>query len=128
MKQAAAEQGRPDAHAVTLSRSIVEPFLTYSDVRRPPRGSLPAWSARGENGGESDNRAIVAQTLALRQEKAGLLGYESFAAYKLDDTMAKTPGAVSALLTMCGAGFAAGGAGRRGNCRRWRSRREQRCR
>ncbi len=99
MKQAAAELGRPDAHAVTLSRSIVEPFLTYSDSRGHREEAFRAWSARGENGGESDNRAIVALTLALRHEKAGLLGYESFAAYKLDDTMAKTPGAVSALLT-----------------------------
>ncbi len=99
MKQAAAEQGRPDAHAVTLSRSIVEPFLTYSDSRSHREEAFRAWAARGENGGEGDNRGIVAQTLALRQEKAGLLGFESFAAYKLDDTMAKTPGAVSALLT-----------------------------
>jgi peptidyl-dipeptidase Dcp len=98
MKQAAAEQGRPDAHAVTLSRSIVEPFLTYSDSRAYREEAFRAWAARGENAGESDNRGIVAQTLALRQEKAELLGFESFAAYKLDDTMAKTPGAVSALL------------------------------
>jgi peptidyl-dipeptidase Dcp len=99
MKQAAAEQGRSDAHAVTLSRSIVEPFLTYSDSRAFREEAFRAWAARGENGGDSDNRAIVAQTLALRHEKANLLGYESFAAYKLDDTMAKTPSAVSALLT-----------------------------
>jgi peptidyl-dipeptidase Dcp len=99
MKQAAVEQGRPHAHAVTLSRSIVEPFLTYSDSRVHREEAFRAWAARGENGGESDNRAIVARTLALRQEKAELLGYESFAAYKLDDTMAKTTGAVSALLT-----------------------------
>ena len=99
MKQAAVELGRPDAHAVTLSRSIVEPFLTYSDSRSLREQAFRAWAARGENGGESDNCGIVAQTLALRHEKAGLLGYESFAAYKLDDTMAKKPGAVSALLT-----------------------------
>ncbi len=99
MKQAAVELGQPNAHAVTLSRSIVEPFLTYSDKRAFREEAFRAWAARGENGGESDNRGIVAQTLALRHEKAQLLGYESFAAYKLDDTMAKTPGAVSALLT-----------------------------
>jgi peptidyl-dipeptidase Dcp len=99
MKQAAVELGQPEAFAVTLSRSIVEPFLTYSDNRTFREEAFRAWAARGENGGESDNRGIVAQTLALRHEKAQLLGYESFAAYKLDDTMAKTPGAVSALLT-----------------------------
>jgi peptidyl-dipeptidase Dcp len=86
MKQASAELGRPDAHAVTLSRSIVEPFLTYSANRAFREEAFRAWAARGENGGESDNRGIVAQTLALRHEKAQ------------DDTMAKTPGAVSALL------------------------------
>jgi peptidyl-dipeptidase Dcp len=99
MKQAAVEQGSPDAHAVTLSRSIVEPFLTYSDNRALREAAFRAWAARGENGGDSDNRAIVAQTLTLRNEKARLLGYESFAAYKLDDTMAKTPDAVKALLS-----------------------------
>ncbi len=99
MQQAAAELGRPDLHAVTLSRSIIEPFLTYAESRALREEAFRAFAARGENGGDSDNRAIVAETLALRAEKAKLLGYESFAAYKLDDTMAKTPAAVNALLT-----------------------------
>ena len=99
MQQAATELGRPDSHAVTLSRSIIEPFLTYADNRALREDAFKAWAARGENGGDSDNRALVAETLALRAEKAQLLGYESFAAYKLDDTMAKTPAAVNALLT-----------------------------
>ncbi len=99
MKQAAAEAGRPDSHAVTLSRSIVEPFLTYAPNRSQREEAFRAWGARGENGGDTDNRALVAETLALRAEKAKLLGYDSFAAYKLDDTMAKTPDAVNGLLT-----------------------------
>jgi peptidyl-dipeptidase Dcp len=99
MKQAAAEAGRPDSHAVTLSRSIVEPFLTYAPNRSQREEAFRAWAARGENGGETDNRALVAETLALRAEKAKLLGYDSYAAYKLDDTMAKTPDAVNGLLT-----------------------------
>jgi peptidyl-dipeptidase Dcp len=99
MKQAAAEAGRAESHAVTLSRSIIEPFLTYAPNRSQREEAFRAWSSRGENGGETDNRALVAETLALRAEKARLLGYESYAAYKLDDTMAKTPDAVNGLLT-----------------------------
>jgi peptidyl-dipeptidase Dcp len=99
MKQAAAEAGRTGGHAVTLSRSIVEPFLTYAPNRGQREEAFRAWSLRGENGGETDNRALVAGTLALRAQKAKLLGYESYAAYKLDDTMAKTPDAVNGLLT-----------------------------
>jgi peptidyl-dipeptidase Dcp len=99
MKQAAAEAGRAEGYVVTLSRSIVEPFLTYAPNRSQREEAFRAWSLRGENGGESDNRALVADTLALRAEKAKLLGYESYAAYKLDDTMAKTPEAVNGLLT-----------------------------
>ena len=54
--------------------------------------------ARGANGGDSDNRAVVAETLALREERARLLGYADFASYKLEPEMAKTPEAVRELL------------------------------
>jgi peptidyl-dipeptidase Dcp len=99
MASAAKEKGLDAAYAVTLSRSIIEPFLTFSERRDLREQAFKAWVARGANGGETDNIDIVKQTLALREEKAGLLGYESFAAYKLDDTMAKTPQAVNGLLT-----------------------------
>eukprot|EP01132_Coremiostelium_polycephalum_P001663 gene1663-2087_t len=98
MRGAAEERDRPDAWAVTLSRSIIEPFLSFSEDRGLREKAFRAWAARGENGGASDNRAIVAEMVALRAEKAKLLGYHSFAAYKLDDTMAKTPKAVMDLL------------------------------
>ncbi|MEH3091693.1 MAG: M3 family metallopeptidase [Agrobacterium cavarae] len=99
MAGAAKEHGEEDKFAVTLSRSIIEPFLTFSERRDLREQAFKAWVARGENGGETDNREIVKKTLALREEKAKLLGYGSFAAYKLDDTMAKTPDAVNGLLT-----------------------------
>jgi len=83
---------------VTLSRSIIEPFLSFSENRNLREKAFRAWAARGENGAETDNTAIVAEMVKLRAEKAGLLGYKSFAAYKLDDTMAKTPKAVMDLL------------------------------
>ncbi|WP_187968594.1 M3 family metallopeptidase [Aquibium microcysteis] len=98
MAEAAAARGREGAFAVTLSRSIMEPFLTFSDRRDLRETAFRAFVARGENGGDTDNRGIVAEMLRLRQEKARLLGYPSYAAFKLDNTMAKTPDAVSRLL------------------------------
>ena len=95
---AAKERASPASHVITLSRSLIEPFLTFSARRDLREQAFKAWIARGENGGDTDNRAIVAETLALREERARLLGYDSFAAYKLDDTMAKTPAAVAQLL------------------------------
>ncbi len=99
MAGAASERGFPGKFAVTLSRSIIEPFLTFSARRDLREKAFNAWTSRGENPGEHDNRPLVTEILSLRTEKAALLGHDSFAAYKLDDTMAKTPSAVNALLT-----------------------------
>ncbi len=96
--QAAAERGHPGGHAITLSRSLVVPFLQFSSRRDLRDKAYGAWISRGAGGGAHDNAAIVAETVALRAERAALLGFPSFAAYKLDDTMAKTPAAVRALL------------------------------
>ncbi|KPF45024.1 M3 family metallopeptidase [Rhizobium sp. AAP43] len=98
MASAAAAHGGGHGHVVTLSRSIIEPFLTFSERRDLREEAFKAWTSRGLNGGETDNQAIVKETLALRAEKAQLLGYPSFAAYKLDDSMAKTPETVNGLL------------------------------
>ncbi len=95
--QAAADRGQ-EGHAVTLSRSLIVPFLQSSPRRDLRERAFRAWVARGENGGASDNRAIVAEMLALREERARLLGYPNFAAYKLEPEMAKTPEAVRDLL------------------------------
>jgi peptidyl-dipeptidase Dcp len=98
MAAEAARRGRPGAFAVTLSRSLIEPFLTFSERRDLRETAFRAWVARGETGGETDNRAVIAEALALRAELAALLGYPHFAAYKLDDTMAKSAEAVNGLL------------------------------
>jgi peptidyl-dipeptidase Dcp len=98
MASAAAAHGGGHSHVVTLSRSIIEPFLTFSERRDLRETAFKAWTSRGINGGETDNRGIVKETLALRAEKAGLLGYKDYASYKLDNTMAKTPEAVNGLL------------------------------
>ena len=96
---AAARERKLDApYSVTLSRSIIEPFLTFSERRDLREHAFSAWIARGESGGDTDNVDLVARILTLRAEKAALLGYDSFAAFKLDNTMAKTPDAVNGLL------------------------------
>ncbi|PZU90116.1 MAG: peptidase M3 [Chelatococcus sp.] len=100
MARAAADRGHPGKHAVTLSRSIIEPFLTFSTQAALREEAFSAWSRRGETGGDSDNRAIVAEMVRLRAEKAKLLGYATFAHFKLDDTMAKTPENVRGLLEL----------------------------
>lgn len=98
MREAARERGRDTAYAVILARAIIEPFLTFSARRDLREKAFEAWSKRGENANENDNRAVIAETVALRDEKAKLLGYSSFAAFKLDNTMAKTPDRVMELL------------------------------
>ncbi|EDM70516.1 peptidyl-dipeptidase, putative [Roseobacter sp. AzwK-3b] len=87
-----------EAPVITLSRSLVVPFLQFSERRDLRERAFRAWEARGAMGGETDNRAITAEILRLRQERAQLLGYESFAAYKLETEMAKTPERVRDLL------------------------------
>ncbi len=96
-RAAGQERGRPGP-VVTLSRSLIVPFLQFSPRRDLRERAFRAWEARGANGGETDNRAIAAETLALRQERATLLGYRTFADYKLETEMAGTPQAVRALL------------------------------
>lgn len=96
-KEAAREREK-DGYVITLSRSLIVPFLQFSDRRDLREVAYNAWTARGENGGETDNRAIVKETLDLRQERANLLGFNTFADFKLDTEMAKTPDAVRDLL------------------------------
>lgn len=98
MAAAARERDLSEPYAVTLSRSIIEPFLTFSERRDLREYAFTAWISRGENDGETDNLENVGTILALRQEKARLLGYKDYAALKLDDTMAKTADAVNTLL------------------------------
>ena len=88
-RAAGAEKSKPGP-VVTLSRSLIVPFLQFSPRRDLREKAYEAWVARGANGGETDNRAIAAEILALRQERAQLLGYRDFASYKLETEMAKT--------------------------------------
>ena len=96
--RAAGEEKEAGGPVVTLSRSLITPFLQFSPRRDLRERAFLAWEARGANGGETDNRAIAAETLVLRKERAALLGYKSFSDYKLETEMAKTPDAVRDLL------------------------------
>ncbi|AUJ63242.1 peptidase M3 [Aestuarium zhoushanense] len=96
--RAAGKDKGQNGPVVTLSRSVIVPFLQTCPNRDLRRKSYEAWTARGANGGETDNRAIAAEILALRSERAKLLGYEDFAHYKLETEMAGTPDAVRGLL------------------------------
>jgi peptidyl-dipeptidase Dcp len=84
--------------AVTLSRSSVEPFLQYAEDRALREQLYRAWTARGDNDNARNNIAVIEEMLALRAERATLLGYETFAAFKLADSMAGTPAKARALL------------------------------
>jgi peptidyl-dipeptidase Dcp len=96
--QTATERGHPGKHAITLARSSVEPFLQYSARRELREKAFKAWTLRGANGGETDNRKIVAEVLTLRAERARLLGFQTAADSALEFSMAKTPAAVRKLL------------------------------
>lgn len=96
--RAAGEEKGAKGPVVTTSRSIITPFLKFSPRRDLREKAFQAWAARGANGGETDNRAIAAEILSLREERAKLLGYQNFASYKLETEMAKTPEAVRGLL------------------------------
>ena len=96
--KAAGKEKGAGGPVVTLSRSLIVPFLQFSDRRDLRQKAYEAWGARGANGGKTDNRAIAAEILKLREERAKLLGYDTFADYKLETEMAGTPGAVRDLL------------------------------
>jgi len=87
-----------DGYPVTLSRSTVEPFLQFSDRRDLREKVFRGFVMRGDNGGSTDNKAIAAEMVRLRAERARLLGYADFVHYRLEDAMAKTPTAVRDLL------------------------------
>src|ERR1700720_3598034 len=97
-RSAAEERGMAGKGIVTLSRSPVEPFLKTSGRRDLREKVYKAFVARGDNNNDNDNNAVIVEILSLREESARLLGFPTFAAYRLEDSMAKTPEAVRGLL------------------------------
>lgn len=88
---AATDRGEEGRYAITNTRSSVEPFLTFSDERELREKAWRTFYNRGDNGDDHDNNAIIAEILALRHERIGLLGYDNYASWRLEDRMAKTP-------------------------------------
>jgi peptidyl-dipeptidase Dcp len=97
-RAAAQERGLAAGHVIPLGRSSVEPFLQFSSRRDLREKLFAAWIARGDGGAMHDNKALIAEMVALRAEQARLLGYPSFGHYVLADAMAKTPDAARGLL------------------------------
>jgi len=97
-RQAAAERGIDDAHVITLSRSLIVPFLSFSQRRDLREQAWRAWVGRGGHAGEHDNRPVARRILTLRNEQARLHGCASYADYALVDSMAGTRDAVARLL------------------------------
>jgi peptidyl-dipeptidase Dcp len=88
---AAVEKGVPGKWVIANTRSAMEPFLTFSTRRDLREKAWRLFVNRGDNGGEHDNDALVTEILALRAERATLLGYPTHAHWRLENAMAKTP-------------------------------------
>jgi peptidyl-dipeptidase Dcp len=95
---AASQRGGRCNHVITLARSLIVPFLTFSRRRDLREQAWRAWVSRGEHAGAHDNRPIAREILALRREQAALHGHASYADYALADTMAREQPRVWALL------------------------------
>ncbi len=96
--KAAAEAKKLKGWVITNTRSSMEPFLTYSTRRDLREKAWRLWINRGDNAGEHDNKPVITEILALRAERAKLLGFPSHAHWIVDDNMAKTPEAATALM------------------------------
>ena len=97
-RQAALDAGVTDGPVITLSRSLIVPFLTFSQRRDLRQQAWCAWVGRGEHDGPHDNREVARKILQLRNEQARLHGHASYADYALTDTMALRQSAVKSLL------------------------------
>ena len=94
----AKERGQPGKYAVANTRSSIDPFLTYASDRGLREKVWRTFYNRGDNGDEHDNNAVIVEILKLRDERVGLLGYDNYAQWRLEDRMAKTPERAVALM------------------------------
>jgi peptidyl-dipeptidase Dcp len=96
--QVAEARGLKGQWVIANTRSSVEPFLTYSERRDLREKVWRMFVNRGDDGGATDNNAIIAEILRLRAERAKLLGYETHAHWRLENAMAKNPDRAMALM------------------------------
>jgi peptidyl-dipeptidase Dcp len=98
LKAAAEAKGQKGKWLISNTRSSAEPFLTFSSRRDLREKVWKMWVSRGDNAGPKDNKPVITQILALRGERAKLLGFPSHAHWIIDDNMAKTPDAAMNLM------------------------------
>jgi peptidyl-dipeptidase Dcp len=91
MAKAAEDRGKPGQYAITNTRSSMSPFLTYSQERDLRKTVWETYYSRGDNGDEHDNNAVISEIVKLRDERVGLLGYDNYAQWRLENRMARTP-------------------------------------
>ena len=89
--KAATDRGEEGKYAVTNTRSSMDPFLTYSDERGLREKVWKNYYSRGDNGDDHDNNENISKILKLRKERVGLLGYDNYADWRLQNRMAKNP-------------------------------------
>jgi peptidyl-dipeptidase Dcp len=89
--KSAADERKVAGWAVVNTRSSVQPFLSASTNRALREKVWRAFVKRGDNNDANDTKAVIAQILALRQQRAVLLGFKNHALFRMDDTMAETP-------------------------------------
>lgn len=88
---AATSRGQEGKYAITNTRSSMDPFLTYSTERELRKQVWTTYYNRGDNGDDKDNNALITEILELRDERVGLLGFDNYATWRLQDRMAKNP-------------------------------------
>jgi len=87
----ASANGKEGMYAITNTRSSMDPFLTYSTERELRKQVWTNYYSRGDKGDEYDNNEIIAKILRLRKERVGLMGYDNYAEWRLQNRMAKNP-------------------------------------
>ena len=94
----ASSEGHDGKWVFKPTRVSMYPFLTYSEKRELRENLYKSYILRGDNDNDFDNKEIIKKMVALRKEKANLMGFETHADYVLDNTMAKTTLNVNKLL------------------------------
>ena len=87
----AAKQRKAEGWVLPLQNTTQQPYLSSLSVRATRNGLFEDSWTRAERGDANDTRATIARLAQLRAEKGKLLGFDSYAAWKLEDQMAKTP-------------------------------------
>ena len=86
-----AKERELEGWVITLDYPSYVPFMTYADNRELRKELALANGKKSFDGGEFDNQNLIKEIIALKQQKAELLGYKNYAEYVLEERMAKSP-------------------------------------